>query len=115
MKTAVLGALAGVGLMIVAAGWLDRGSSAYAQHAAPYAPPGCDGGLMAIPSGAGDGGQLITVVDSRARALGVYRVAGDGKIKLLSVRNIQWDLQVMQMNSDIPLPQEIRTLLEQKQ
>jgi hypothetical protein len=115
MKTAVLGALAGVGLMIIAAGLLDRGNSAYAQRAVAYAQPGSDGGLMAIPSGIGEGGQLITVVDSRARALGVYRVAADGKIKLLSVRNILWDLQVMQLNSDIPLPQEIKTLLEQKQ
>ncbi len=115
MKTAILGALAGAGLMILAAGLLDRGNSAYAQRAVPYAQPGSDGGLMAIPSGVGEGGQLITVVDSRARALGVYRVAADGKIKLLSVRNIQWDLQVMQLNSDIPLPQDIKTLVEQKQ
>jgi hypothetical protein len=115
MKTVVLGALAGAALMFLAAGLLDRGSSAYAQRAAPYAQAGADGGLMAIPSGIGEGGQLITVIDARARALGVYRVAADGKIKLLSVRNIQWDLQVMQLNSDIPLPLEIKTLVEQKQ
>jgi hypothetical protein len=113
MKTVVLGALAGAALMMFAAGLLDRGNSAFAQRATAYAQGG-DGGLMAIPSGIGEGGQLITVVDSRSRALGVYRVAADGKIKLLSVRNIQWDLQVTQLNSDIPLPQEIKTLLEQK-
>jgi hypothetical protein len=113
MKTVVLGALAGASLVMIAAGLLDRGDAAYAQRAVPFAQAGTEGGLMAIPSGTGEGGQLITVVDSRARALAVYRVAADGKIKLLSVRNIQWDLQVTQLNSDIPLPQDIKTLLEQ--
>ncbi len=115
MKAVVLGALAGAGLVMIAAGLLDRGNQAFAQRAVAYAQPGPDGGLMAIPSGIGEGGQLITVVDSRSRAISVYRVAPDGKIKLLSVRNIQWDLQLTQLNSDIPLPQDIKTLLEQKQ
>ena len=47
--------------------------------------------------------------------MAVYRIDPTaGKIKLLSVRNIQFDLQVMDLNSEKPSPQEIRSLLEQR-
>ena len=47
--------------------------------------------------------------------MAVYHIdPSGGKIKLLSVRNVQFDMQVMDLNSDKPSPQEIRSLLEQR-
>jgi len=47
--------------------------------------------------------------------MGVYRVDSvSGKITLCSVRNIHWDLQMIYLNNENPLPQEIRALLEQR-
>jgi hypothetical protein len=115
MKAVILGALAVAGFLMLAAGLPNRGNQVWAQRATPNTPTGFDGGLVALPGGPTEGGQLVTVVDSRTRAMGVYRIEGaTGKIKLLSVRNIQWDLQMMQLNSETPLPLEIRSLLEQK-
>jgi len=45
----------------------------------------------------------------------VYRVeSATGKIELKSVRRIHWDLQMTNLNTEKPLPQEIRSLLEQR-
>ena len=69
--------------------------------------------MIALTSPSADNATLVTVVDARQRALAVYRVDSlSGKIKLLSVRNLQWDLQMVHLNSESPSPQEIRSLLE---
>ena len=58
---------------------------------------------------------MLTVVDPRQRVLSVYHIdVATGKIALKSVRNIQWDLQIDDLNNDKPLPQEIRSSLEQR-
>ncbi len=58
---------------------------------------------------------MLTIVDPRQRALSVYHIdLNTGKIALKSVRNIQWDLQVTSFNNEIPLPQEIRSGLDQQ-
>ena len=59
--------------------------------------------------------QMLTVVDPRQRVLSVYHIElATGKIALKSVRNIQWDLQMTDLNNEKPFPQEIRSLLEQR-
>ena len=66
---------------------------------------------MAAP--AGEKSQLITVLDPRQHVMCVYHVdLATGKIALRSVRNIHWDLQMMYLNNESPLPLEIRSLLE---
>ena len=48
---------------------------------------------------------MLTVVDPRQHVLGVYHInMVTGKIALMSVRNIQWDLQINDLNNEKPLP-----------
>lgn len=115
MRGMFLGLVMGAVLASVAAGFLDRPNAAFAQRPAALPPTAADGTLLALPSAAADHGQLVTVIDPRSQAMSVYHVDGlSGRIKLMSVRNIRWDLQMMELNSDNPLPQEIRSLLEQR-
>jgi hypothetical protein len=63
----------------------------------------------------GDKAQILTVVDPRQRTVAVYHIdLGSGKITLRSARNIHWDLQMTEFNSDNPSPREIRLQLEQR-
>ncbi len=115
MKTATLVALAGAGMMIVAVGWPDRPSEVFAQRLAPQISPGPDSGLIAVPGPIEEKGQLITVIDPRARVMSVYHIAkGSGKIALRSVRNIHWDLQMTHLDNEGLLPEEIRAMLKQR-
>jgi len=117
MKSSVLGAVIGAGLMATMAGAFEypraatSGRAAYPEATAIHA----EGGMIAVGGPMVDNGQLLTVIDPKQRSMGVYRIDGPtGRIKLVAVRNIQWDLQVLQLNSDNPSPQEIRSLLEQR-
>ncbi len=112
MRSAVLGVLGGAGLAVFFWAAVDRPPAAFAERAASFGA-GSDS-LIALASPTNEGGQMVTILDPRMRAMGVYRVDAAGKIKLLAVRNVTWDLQMMQLNSDNPLPQEIKSLLEQR-
>jgi hypothetical protein len=87
------------------------------QTAAPFgvpatsAPAAITGGeLIVVPALAGDKWQILTVIDPRQRVMSVYHVElATGKITLRSVRNIHWDLQLEQMNSDNPSPTDIKS------
>jgi hypothetical protein len=126
MKRAILGLLAGAGVVALAVCVLDRHTEVMAQHIGPYpqavaqtpqaAPQPLSGGdLIAVPSSMGDKGQLLTVLDPRQQTMAVYWIeAGTGKITLRSVRNIRFDLLMMDFNGDNPLPREIRMQLEQR-
>ncbi len=82
--------------------------------------PGCAsqagaGGLIALACQAGDHRQQLTVVDPSTKVVGVYHIdTATGDIVLKSVRNIHWDLQMVEFNGASPSPREIRTLLEQR-
>jgi hypothetical protein len=57
--------------------------------------------------------QVVTVIDPRQRVLAVYHVdPASGKIVPKSIRNITWDLQMIEFNSGDPLPQDIRSGLQ---
>jgi hypothetical protein len=57
--------------------------------------------------------QLVTVIDPRQRVMAVYQVdRTTGQIALKSVRNITWDMQMVEFNSGDPLPQDIRSGLQ---
>ena len=71
-------------------------------------------GLIALAAPAGENRQQITVIDPRTLVMTVYHVElSSGTIELKSARKIQWDLQMVQFNGTSPLPQEIRTKIEQ--
>jgi hypothetical protein len=71
------------------------------------------GELIAYVTAAEGQPQLVTVIDPRQRVLAIYHVdRGTGQITPKSVRNITWDLQMIEYNSGDPLPQDIRSGLQ---
>jgi hypothetical protein len=118
MKRAMLGTLAVLGLVMAAAAMAEQRGEVLPQRAAPAMPaPAATAGteLIVVPTPLGDKTQMLTVVDPRQRVLGVYHIdMATGKITLKSVRNIHWDLQIDHLNTDEPLPQQIRAMWEQK-
>ena len=57
------------------------------------------------------GPQAVVVVDASQRVMAVYHVdKATGEIALRSVRNITWDLEMLEFNSGEPLPQAIREM-----
>ena len=116
MKRIVLGTLLGVGLVMVAVALADQRGEVLAQRATPAVPaPVAGSELIVVPTPLGDRGQMLTVVDPKQRVLSVYHIdLMTGKIALKSVRNIHWDLQMTYLNNENPLPQEIRSLSEQR-
>ncbi len=121
MRKAMLGALTGAGLVMAAVGLLAPQDKLHAQSQGLTDQAGDfrSGGsrqLIALPGPTDEDGQLFLVVDPQVRAVSVYHVDGaNGKIALKSVRNIHYDLQMMNLNTEDPLPQNIRSLLEQRQ
>jgi hypothetical protein len=80
-------------------------------------PAGPSGGsaLITLAMPAGEHRQQLTVVDSDTRSLAVYHIdTTSGEISLKSVRNINYDLRMIEFNGTSPLPREIRSLLEPK-
>jgi len=121
MKSTVLGSLVCVGLVMAAVGAAGQRGEVFAQRMTPPAPatpaPTAVAGseLIVVPTALGDKTQMLTVVDPRQKVVCVYHIdLATGKIALRSVRKIHWDLQMMYMNNENPLPQEIQSLLEQK-
>jgi len=117
MKRVVLGILLGIGLVTTAVAVAQQRSDVLTQHAGSVPAPQLNTGseLIVVPTPLGDKGQMLTVIDPRQRVLSVYHIdLVTGKIALKSVRNIQWDLQMTYLNIENPLPQEIRSLLEQR-
>ena len=96
----VLGWLAGSCLGVPAVG----GVPAAAPVTASASP-----GLVTIASPPQDGLQMFTVVDPATRAMAVYHVdLKSGQTTLMSVRNLQWDLQLEDYNSVAPKAREVR-------
>jgi nitrogen fixation protein len=113
MKRAILGILVGLGLAMAAMALAEQRGEILNPRGAVSLAAGTE--LIVVPNSVGDKTQMLTVVDPRQRAMAVYHIdTATGKITLRSVRNIQWDLQISDLNNDNPLPQQIRSLLEQR-
>lgn len=109
MKRAVLGTLLGIGFVTAAVALAEQ------RATSPVTAATASSELIVVPASLGEKGQMLTVVDPRQRVVSVYHIdLATGKIALKSVRNIQWDLQMTYLNNESPLPQEIRSLLEQR-
>jgi hypothetical protein len=110
MRSALVGALLGASLVIGALA--GRSSSAPAEN-----PPidmsthvGSELFTTVTPT---EGALTVTVIDPRQRVMAVYHVdRNSGEITPKSVRNITWDLQMVEFNSGKPLPQDIRNGLK---
>ena len=109
--------IAAVGVLVVCvlAGLLAAlvPSVGFAQR--PSQSPGGSSTLITVATPAGEHRQQLTVVDSDTRTLAVYHIdTTSGEISLKSVRNINYDLRMIEFNGTSPLPREIRSLLEPK-
>jgi hypothetical protein len=112
MRQTMLGALAMAGLVIAATAVRSFCEPASAATAS-LSPSAASGDLIAHVTAAEGGQQFVTVIDPRTRVMAVYHVdRTDGKITPKSVRNITWDLQMIEYNSGEPLPQDIRSGLQ---
>ena len=59
-----------------------------------------------------NGPTVLTVVEPQTHVVAVYHISRDsGEVKLKSVRNFHYDLQIEEYNSAAPTPREIRALL----
>ncbi len=66
--------------------------------------------VLATPTGKV---QQLTIIDPKQRSICVYHVdMSTGQIELRSARDIQWDLQMNNLNSKKPLPHEVRGILQ---
>lgn len=114
MRRSLFGALLGAGLVIAATA--GRGSSEPAfggPGGLTNVSPLQDTGLITQVTAENGQPLTVTVVDPRQRAMAIYHVdRSTGEITLRSVRNLTWDLQMVQYNSGNPLPQDIRSGLQ---
>jgi hypothetical protein len=111
-------------------GFGDRGPSAQAQGPAgpaiPLPAPAAErersraaadvsataNGTIALTAPAGGSAQLLYLIDTRSRALAVYRVDPanpKGTIKLEAARQYQWDLKLDEYNNQEPKPAAIES------
>jgi len=59
--------------------------------------------------------QQLIVVDPFQRVIAVYHVRLEtGALELKSIRNIFWDMQLVDYNGQRPLPQEIQSMIGAK-
>jgi hypothetical protein len=114
MRIAVVGAYVFAGLVVAAIAASVGPSVGFAERAASTAASG--GTLITLSSPAGEHREQLTVIDPVTRALAVYHLdAESGLVELKSVRNIHYDLQMNEFNGTSPLPNEIRSLLGERQ
>jgi hypothetical protein len=123
MKFGLMTGIVAVGLTIAAWNTMagpPQSTVAHTSLRGPGSPASAAGGsasagLIALACSAGDHRQQLTVVDPELRVVGVYHIdSATGEIVLKSVRNIHWDLQMVEFNGSNPTPREIRTHIEQR-
>jgi hypothetical protein len=111
MKATLIGAIGGA-LIVALAGSFLRESPVYAQR-----PGAIDSSaeLTAVTTPLDATHQQLTVIDPRMQVISVYHMdLPTGAITLKSVRNIRWDLQLVEFNGTSPLPSVIRSQLDSR-
>jgi hypothetical protein len=72
-------------------------------------------GMLAFSTTLAEDRQQITVIDPATRVMSVYHIEPkSGEIVLKAVRNVTWDMEMTVFNGTSPLPQEIRSQLQQR-
>lgn len=101
-----------VSLALVGWGFGQKVGLSVGGHAGQQSLSVGTAGLTAVATVVEGRYQQVTVLDPAQRAMAVYHIRLDsGQIELKSVRNIQWDLQLVEFNGVRPLPQEIQSVL----
>jgi hypothetical protein len=109
MQRSLIGVLLGT-LLVVALTAVPGSSEPNAAGQGPVASFS-SAPLIANVASTDGGPQIVTVIDPTQRVLAVYHVdKTSGEIALKSVRNLTWDLQLLDFNSQKPLPKDIRDM-----
>jgi hypothetical protein len=112
MRGTAIGVFVGAGLVMLASWVFATPDAVFAYHGVPAADS--ESGLIALSSELSDGRQQLVVIDPKLRSVAVYQInPANGELALRCVRNINWDLRMTQFNGASPLPQEIRSMMEQ--
>jgi len=73
------------------------------------------GDLLVIPVAVNDQVQMIYVVDRARRSMAVYRMeTRSGRLKLEAARHFGWDLQLKYLDTEAPLPDDVRKMVGQQ-
>jgi hypothetical protein len=114
MRRSLLGALLVAGLVIAATAGRGSTKSAFGGPSELAIPSSLqDTGLITQVTAENGQPLTVTVIDPHQRVMAIYHVdRASGEIALRSVRNLTWDLQMIEFNSGNPLPQDIRSGLQ---
>lgn len=106
----LIGTVIGATLLTCAVGQPEIGEAPSVEALPPSGelPPGC---LQVVSE---PGAPIVAVVyDPQQQVLGVYHVdRATGEIELKSIRQIQWDLQMLHWHGKKPLPADVKKKLE---
>ncbi|HTU23998.1 MAG TPA: hypothetical protein VMF30_01295 [Pirellulales bacterium] len=112
MRIAAAGLLVFAGGIVAALLLTVQPSAVFAGRVAP-SPVSTSGQLITQMTALGDNRQQLVAIDPEMQVMAVYQIDAAGEVMLKSVRNFHWDLQMEQFNGTSPLPQEIRSLVNQ--
>ncbi|GAB5403461.1 MAG: hypothetical protein Aurels2KO_16920 [Aureliella sp.] len=88
---------------------LNSQTATTTQHPNTSAVSG--GNIQVVSTLLANGTQQLVVTDTAARVMAVYHVdSNQGKLQLLSVRSLIWDLRMEEFNAQVPLPSELRAV-----
>lgn len=116
-KLAGLMAILGCAGALAWTAWASAGPTAVAPGAGLPRSVECvsAAGLLAFSATLAEDRQQITLIDPATRVMSVYHVEPkSGEIVLKAVRNVTWDMEMTVFNGTSPLPQEIRSQLQQR-
>jgi hypothetical protein len=111
MRNSLIGAGVIAGLVIAATAVRSSSEPSYGLPA--EVSRATSGELISHVTATDGQSQTVTVIDTRQRVMAVYHVdRTTGQITPKSVRNLTWDLQMIEYNSGEPSPQDIRSGLQ---
>jgi hypothetical protein len=116
MRQAAVGIVVVMIVFLACLGWTNAEGEVRAQQVPPAVKPlVLSDGLIALSSDTADGHQQVAVIESKTRVMSVYHIDHkSGTITLKSVRNLAADLEMDEYNTEKPLPQEIRAILNKR-
>ena len=111
MRQAAVGVILGGLGCLLALVVFGQHDPVWAQTSAHMAD-GPASGVIAFNTPLGETRQQLTIIDPVRKTLCIYHVeTGTGTVTLKSVRNIKWDLHLLEFNGTSPRPQDIRSMV----
>jgi hypothetical protein len=116
-KLGGLMAFSGFAVALAWTAWASAGPTSVGPVASLPRPVERDAtaGMLAFSTTLAEERQQITIIDPVTRVMSVYHIEPkSGEIVLKAVRNVTWDMEMTVFNGTSPLPQEIRSQLQQR-